>query len=164
MACGAVAHRLSHVASPQPGDGHYAKHNVFPTSGLSVARQLAMLLYKSVSLPLDFFCSLLASSNEFLAQWDDMNGRFEQRARQPYHFLSSDTFPIEQCEGAVVMRVCLTKGAQDLSHQGTKFQYDPNCYLLLSKCADLTNLQFRGATPLGTAGVMLLFAIGGQQR
>lgn len=42
-----------------------------------------------------------------------------------------------------------------LSYQGEKFAssgYDPNCYLLLSKAADLTDLRFRGTSDgFGTA-------------
>jgi homoserine O-acetyltransferase len=47
-------------SDPNYRDGEYWRHNVFPSSGLSVARQLAMLLYKS---------------------WDNFDNRFSNTAR-----------------------------------------------------------------------------------
>jgi homoserine acetyltransferase len=79
-------------------------------SGLSTARQLAMLVYKS---------------------WDTFNTRFDWN---PSFVSDKWSFQIESY----------------LNHQGAKFShsaassYDPNCYMLLSKASDLTNLQFRG--------------------
>lgn len=95
-------------------NGDYWKHGVFPDRGMAVARQLAMMLYKS---------------------WEDFNVRHDWKAQAPYHFNSTATFDIERY----------------LTYQGSKFRYDPNCYLLLSKCSDLTDLQFRGASSMGTA-------------
>lgn len=80
--------------------------------GLSTARQLAMLVYKS---------------------WDTFNTRFDWNSKPPY-VLGGQSFEIESY----------------LTHHGQKFannastSYDPNCYLLMSKASDLTNLQFRG--------------------
>ncbi len=67
--------------------------------------------------------------------WDTFNTRFDWNARGPFH-LGGQSFEIESY----------------LKHHGTKFannaasSYDPNCYLLMSKASDLTNLQFRGKT------------------
>lgn len=102
--------RTAIASDPNYHAGDYWRHGVYPTHGMSVARQLAMLVYKS---------------------WDAFNSRFDWQARPPYGFGDRTTFAIESY----------------LTHQGSKFAsggYDPNCYLLLSKCADLTNLQWSG--------------------
>jgi homoserine O-acetyltransferase len=104
--------RAAILADPDFRGGDYREHNCFPHKGLSIARQLAMLVYKS---------------------WDTSNQRFSWTAQPPYG-PAVNSFEIESY----------------LSHQGAKFArdahtaYDPNCYLLLSKASDLTNLQFRG--------------------
>ena len=107
--------RAAITSDPEYCDGDYEIQNRFPHSGLSIARQLAMLVYKS---------------------WDAFNTRFDWEPRAPYGFKSAKTFDIESF----------------LTYQGQKFSgdvktaYDPNCYLLLSKASDLTDLKFRGST------------------
>ena len=60
--------------------------------------------------------------------------RFDWEPRAPYGFQNTKTFDIESF----------------LQYQGEKFSrdpveaFDPNCYLLLSKASDLTDLKFRG--------------------
>ncbi len=41
-------------------------------------------------------------------KWDDMNGRFEHTAKEPYHFLSSETFAIEKCEALFLFFLALS--------------------------------------------------------
>lgn len=112
--------RQAILSDPEFRDGDYLKHKTFPANGMAIARQLAMLVYKS---------------------WDAFNTKFDWKPHPPYHFTSAKTFDIESY----------------LSYQGAKFSsdplnsYDPNCYLLLSKASDLTNLQFRGSHPMGTS-------------
>ncbi len=125
--------RTAILSDPSFHGGDYAEHGAFPHRGLSTARQLAMLVYKS---------------------WDTFSTRFSWDAKPPFDS-SHNSFEIESyLTHHVRDQFCFFSLSFSffflLFRQGNKFSrdketaYDPNCYLLLSKASDLTSLQFRG--------------------
>lgn len=86
----------------------------------------------------------LATARQFAMllykSWETYNSKFNWSAKPPYDS-HSNSFAIQEY----------------LTYNGDKFAvkencFDPNCYMLLSKCSDLTHLKFRGEKALGTAG------------